>query len=146
MDPGARIWPFKPMLGRQAFDTQPSVLLHTHAYWRETDTAFWVCFDQAKATRAAADDLGTDYSGEFDFVYAKIYWPATHMVAPVEQVRIETVAMPALKITGFKTIDLKAGQKAISQPKNRGAWAADTTLDLPLRARRQAAIDRRRHP
>ena len=81
-DPAARIWPFKRMLGRQAFDTERNVLLHSQVYGPQTDTAFWTNFDWSKSLQAAADYLGTGYSGSFDFVDTHMYWPITHMVAP----------------------------------------------------------------
>ncbi|MEG4643751.1 tetrathionate reductase family octaheme c-type cytochrome [Paracoccus sp. APAP_BH8] len=83
-DPDARIWPFKRMAGRQAFDTERNVLLHSQVYGPQTDTAFWTNFDWAKALQAAARYMGTDYSGKFDFVDTRMYWPITHMVAPAE--------------------------------------------------------------
>lgn len=84
-DPDARIWPFKRMLGRQAYDSQRNVLIQSHVYGPQTDTAFWTNFDWAKALQAASDYLGTDYSGQFGFVDTRMYWPITHMVAPADQ-------------------------------------------------------------
>ncbi|MDR5652261.1 tetrathionate reductase family octaheme c-type cytochrome [Ruixingdingia sedimenti] len=83
-DPGSRIWPFKRMEGRQAYDTERMVLLHSQVYGPETDTAFWTNFDWSKSLQAASDYLGTDYSGKFDFVDTQMYWPITHMVAPAD--------------------------------------------------------------
>ncbi len=81
-DPGARIWPFKAMDGRQAFDTELNTLMHTQVYGPTTVSAFWTNFDWAKSIEAAATYVGQPYSGKFDFVDTKMYWPITHMVAP----------------------------------------------------------------
>ena len=83
-DPNSRIWPFKRMEGRQAYDKQRDVLVHTNVFGPDTDTAFWTNFDWAKAIDAGMKKAGRDYSGEFDFVDTYMYWPITHMVAPKE--------------------------------------------------------------
>jgi len=81
-DGKSRIWPFKRMEGRQAYDTQLNNLVYTHVYGPTTDTAFWTNFDWSKSIKAAMDYVGEPYSGEFDFVDTYMYWPITHMVAP----------------------------------------------------------------
>lgn len=83
-DPGSRIWPFKRMVGRQAYDKKFLNLVHNQVYGPETDTAFWTNFDYAKSIKAAMDYIGQPYSGEFGFVDTVMYWPITHMVAPKE--------------------------------------------------------------
>ena len=84
-DGKSRIWPFKRMEGRQAYDKQLNHLVYNHVYGPETDTAFWTNFDWSKSIKAAMDYVGEPYSGEFDFVDTHMYWPITHMVAPKEQ-------------------------------------------------------------
>jgi hypothetical protein len=81
----SRIWPFKAMQGRQAYDTDLNHLLFTHTYGPTTDTAFWTNFDWDKSIKAAMDYVGMPYSGKYDFVDTQMYWPITHMVAPAEQ-------------------------------------------------------------
>lgn len=81
-DPNARIFPFKRMEGRQAYDTRLNKLVYNHVYGPDTDTALWSNFDWPKSIRAAMDYMGVEYSGEFDFVDTYMYWPITHMVAP----------------------------------------------------------------
>lgn len=83
-DGKSRIWPFKRMEGRQAYDSQLNKLVYNHVYGPETDTAFWSNFDWSKSIQAAMDYVGEPYSGEFDFVDTHMYWPITHMVAPKE--------------------------------------------------------------
>ncbi|MBA85029.1 tetrathionate reductase family octaheme c-type cytochrome [Thalassobius sp. S69A] len=84
-DPDSRIWPFKRMDGRQAYDKVHNNLVYTHVWGPTTDTAFWTNFDWAKAIDAGMKAAGQPYSGEFDFVDTYMYWPITHMVAPSEQ-------------------------------------------------------------
>jgi len=83
-DGKSRIWPFKRMEGRQAYDTQLNHLVYTQVYGPKTDTAFWTNFDWSKSIKAAMDYVGAPYSGKFDFVDTYMYWPITHMVAPKE--------------------------------------------------------------
>ena len=78
----SRIWPFKRMEGRQAFDTDSNKLAYSYVWGPTTDTAFWTNFDWPKAIEAGMKAAGQDYSGNFDFVDTQMYWPITHMVAP----------------------------------------------------------------
>ncbi|MGM0677343.1 tetrathionate reductase family octaheme c-type cytochrome [Ectothiorhodospira marina] len=88
-DPRARIWPFKVMQGRQPYDTQYEILLLAQLFGRD-DNAFWRGYDwdkaiisgMAEARRAGQTDA--TYSGSFDFVDTRMYWPVNHMVAPKE--------------------------------------------------------------
>jgi octaheme c-type cytochrome (tetrathionate reductase family) len=80
----SRIWPFKRMEGRQAYDSGFNKLAYSHVWGPTTDTAFWTNFDWAKAIEAGMTAAGKEYSGEFDFVDTHMYWPITHMVAPAE--------------------------------------------------------------
>ncbi|QKV17016.1 tetrathionate reductase family octaheme c-type cytochrome [Oricola thermophila] len=83
-DGKSRIWPFKRMEGRQAYDSKLNNLVYTNVYGPETDTAFWTNFDWSKAIEAAMEKADLPYSGEFGFVDTYMYWPITHMVAPSE--------------------------------------------------------------
>ncbi len=82
---GARIWPFKRMIGRQAYDSGNNKLAYSHVWGPETDTAFWTNFDWAKAVEAGMKAAGQEYSGEYGFVDTHMYWPITHMVAPATE-------------------------------------------------------------
>ncbi|MEQ9693882.1 tetrathionate reductase family octaheme c-type cytochrome [Shimia sp. SDUM112013] len=83
-DGSSRIWPFKRMEGRQAYDKVNENLVYTHVWGPTTDTAFWTNFDWAKAIDAGMKAANQPYSGEFGFVDTYMYWPITHMVAPAE--------------------------------------------------------------
>ncbi|WP_319823704.1 tetrathionate reductase family octaheme c-type cytochrome [Thalassovita sp.] len=80
----SRIWPFKRMEGRQAYDTVNNTLVYTHVWGPKTDTAFWTNFDWGKAVEAGMKAANQPYSGQFGFVDTYMYWPITHMVAPAE--------------------------------------------------------------
>lgn len=81
---GNRIWPFKRMEGRQAYDSQLNELVYTQVWGPDTDTALWTNFDWAKAIDAGMKAAGEEYSGEFGFVDTHMYWPIAHMVAPAK--------------------------------------------------------------
>jgi octaheme c-type cytochrome (tetrathionate reductase family) len=86
-EPGAkdaRIFPFKQMIGKQAYDTERNVLLYNHVYGPGDGTALWSYFDWEKSLKAGMDYVGLEYSGKFDFIDTHMYWPITHMVAPKE--------------------------------------------------------------
>ena len=84
-DARSRIFPFKRMVGRQAYDAELNKLVYNHVYGPATDTALWTNFDWEKSIKAAMDYVGDDYSGKFGFVDTYMYWPITHMVAPAEE-------------------------------------------------------------
>ncbi|WP_417269834.1 tetrathionate reductase family octaheme c-type cytochrome [Celeribacter sp.] len=81
----SRIWPFKQMIGRQAYDAGFNKLAYSHVWGPTTDTAFWTNFDWGKAIEAGMKAAGSEYSGEFGFIDTHMYWPITHMVAPSEE-------------------------------------------------------------
>jgi len=84
-DPGARIWPFKRMAGRQAYDTGTNRLVATNVWGPGTDSAYWTNFDWGRSIAAAMEYLGEPYSGSYGFVDTYMYWPITHMVAPAAE-------------------------------------------------------------
>lgn len=84
-DPEARIYPFKRMRGKQAYDTVNENLLLNNVYGPDGDTALWTNFDWEKSLAAAMATTDTPYSGQFDFVETEMWWPTTHMVAPASE-------------------------------------------------------------
>ncbi|MBN9673276.1 tetrathionate reductase family octaheme c-type cytochrome [Roseibium aggregatum] len=83
-DPGSRIYPFKRMRGKQAYDRDNNNLVLTNVFGPETDTAFWTNFDWDKSISAAMAKTDVPYSGNYDFVETEMWWPTTHMVAPAK--------------------------------------------------------------
>ena len=84
-DPNARIFPFKQMIGRQAYDSVRNVLAYNNVYGPTNGTALWSNFDWEKSLKAGMAYAGVEYSGEFGFVDTHMYWPITHMVGPAEE-------------------------------------------------------------
>lgn len=83
-DPDSRIWPFKVMKGKQPYDTKYQTLLVTHVFG-DDDTALWSNFNWPKALKAGSEMSGVPFSGHYDFVETRMYWPITHMVPPADQ-------------------------------------------------------------
>ncbi len=83
-DPDSRIWPFKRMLGRQAYDAGTNHLVYNHVFGAD-DTALWTNLDWDKAVAAGQKAVGREFSGKVGFVDTAMYWPITHMVAPREE-------------------------------------------------------------
>lgn len=81
-DPDAVIYPFKRMLGRQAYDEINEYLLLNNVFGPEGDTALWTNFDWAKSLAAGMAETDVPYSGQFAFTDTEMWWPTTHMVAP----------------------------------------------------------------
>lgn len=81
-DGQSRIWPFKRLIGRQAYDSVNDHLIYSQVWGPTTDTAFWTNFDWGKAIAAGMKAAGMPYSGQYGFVDTHFYWPITHMVAP----------------------------------------------------------------
>jgi len=83
-DEDSVIYPFKLMKGRQAYDTENRYLLLADLYGPGSDSAFWANFDWSRALAAGMRDSGVAFSGKYDFVETKMWWPTSHMVAPAE--------------------------------------------------------------
>lgn len=83
-DPKSRIWPFKKMGGKQAFDTQRNTFVYTNLFG-QNDTAYWTNFNWDKAIEAGMKAMGQPYSGSYAFVETSMFWPLNHMVAPKDK-------------------------------------------------------------
>ena len=83
-DPGARIWPFKVMRGKQPYDPVNNTLVVNHVYG-DDDTSLWKNYDYDKSIKAGMDYAGLPYSGKYDFIPTRMNWFITHMVAPKEK-------------------------------------------------------------
>lgn len=83
-DPDARIWPFKVMRGKQPYDKKNKILALPHLFGKDKN-AYWGNFDWNKAIATGMQSRDNmEYSGEYDFVETRYYWPILHMVAPKE--------------------------------------------------------------
>ncbi|MBN2503280.1 MAG: tetrathionate reductase family octaheme c-type cytochrome [Anaerolineales bacterium] len=79
-DPDARIWPMKSRIGILPYDK--SSLTFVIPQLSGSDAAYWNSYDWNQAITAGMNYIGAEYSGNFDFVETKMYWPITHMIAP----------------------------------------------------------------
>jgi len=112
-DRDSRIWPLRVVEGRQAYDTERLQMLAAHVWGPTTSTAFWTNFDWAAAIAAAMDYLGEDYSGSFDFVDTRMYWPITHMVAPAEEaLGCESCHAPQARMAGITGVYMPGREMA----------------------------------
>lgn len=84
-DPASRIWPFKVMRGKQAYDTELKTLLINHIAGKDDPTAFWNGFDWEASLKAGTSYAGQPFSGKWGFVETVMAWPITHMVAPKDK-------------------------------------------------------------
>ncbi len=82
-DPNSRIWPFKVMRGKQAYDVELNTLAAVHTFGKD-DSAYWRKYDWNKAIEAGMKAVGAEFSGQLGFVETEMAWPITHMVAPKE--------------------------------------------------------------
>jgi octaheme c-type cytochrome (tetrathionate reductase family) len=80
-DPTARIYPFKPMRGRQMADAVNNTLIIPHLFG---PGGFWKELDWQKAFADGMAAAGLPYSGEFKWVETVMYWGLTHETMPAE--------------------------------------------------------------
>jgi octaheme c-type cytochrome (tetrathionate reductase family) len=79
-DSAAKIWPFKVHRAKQPYDTVYNYLLQPKTVG---EGGFWTDFDWDQALRLGSQMVGMNYSGEYDFAETEMFWPITHMVAPI---------------------------------------------------------------
>ncbi|ARE38392.1 Octaheme tetrathionate reductase [Rhodovulum sp. P5] len=116
-DGRSRIWPFKRMEGRQAYDAGLNHLVYSNVWGPTTDTAFWTNFKWDKAIEAGMKAAGKEYSGEYGFVDTYMYWPITHMVAPADK----ALECQECHADGGRLANLAGFYMPGSQPKSVGA-------------------------
>ena len=83
-DKDARIWPFKVMRGKQAYDKVNNTMAIAHLFGKDKD-AYWKSYSWSKSLASAMKAAGEEFSGEYDFMETEMYWPLAHMVAPKEE-------------------------------------------------------------
>jgi octaheme c-type cytochrome (tetrathionate reductase family) len=85
-DKDSKIIPVKIHVGDQIYDKVYKTLIQPKLYAAEQgDSAFWMDFDWGKAAEAGMKKIGLPYSGEYDFVETKMYWPVNHMVSKKDE-------------------------------------------------------------
>jgi octaheme c-type cytochrome (tetrathionate reductase family) len=83
---GAKIYPFKKMVGNQPADANNNTILVPHLFgMKGGPNPFWVTYDWNLALQDGAAYAGQTYTGEFEFVDTVMYLAVNHEVAPKEQ-------------------------------------------------------------
>ncbi|MEJ2515580.1 MAG: tetrathionate reductase family octaheme c-type cytochrome [Gammaproteobacteria bacterium] len=84
--PGAKIYPFKKMIGNQPADVANNKILVPHLWGTITgDNPFWGAYDWNLALQDGANYTGEPYSGEYFFIDTLMYLSVNHEIAPKEQ-------------------------------------------------------------
>ncbi len=81
-DKKARIYPFKVMRGKQAFDPKYKTLMVVHQIG---DDGYWRTFDWKKSAEIGMKAAGLPFSGEVDFIETKMFWRINHMVSGADE-------------------------------------------------------------
>lgn len=83
-DKTAKIIPVKVYKARQIYDPVNKTLILPHLFGKDS-TAYWGNYDWNKAAETGMKSMGLPYSGKYTFVPTTMYWPVSHMVAPMEE-------------------------------------------------------------
>jgi len=81
-DENAKITPFKLMRGKQIYDSKNRYLITPKMFG---EGGYWSSFDWNKAAELGMVTSNLAYSGKYNFVETKMYWPINHMVAPARK-------------------------------------------------------------
>ncbi|UCG98279.1 MAG: tetrathionate reductase family octaheme c-type cytochrome [Burkholderiales bacterium] len=77
--PGAKITPFKRMVGKQPYDAGSGVIAIPHLFGRG---GYWQTYDWSSAIADGMKTAGLSYSGKYGWVETDMYWKVNHMVVP----------------------------------------------------------------
>ncbi len=81
-DKDARIFPFKVMRGKQAYDPVNKTLLVVRQI---EEDGFWQTFDWKRSAEIGMKTAGLPFSGEVDFIKTTMYWRINHMVSEASE-------------------------------------------------------------
>jgi octaheme c-type cytochrome (tetrathionate reductase family) len=79
-DPKSKLYPFKLMRGKQAYDSGRNVIAFVQVFGAPGSDAYWQKYDWNLAIAAGMKAAGEPYSGKYGFVETSMYWPVHHMV------------------------------------------------------------------
>ena len=86
--PGAKLYPFKKMIGRQPADAVNDRLVVPHLFGKGPgENPFWAKFDWDLAIQEGTAYAGQEYSGQYTFVNTVMYLKVSHEIAPAGQAR-----------------------------------------------------------
>jgi octaheme c-type cytochrome (tetrathionate reductase family) len=80
-DPGSKITPFKVMEGKQIYDATNNYMVIPKLYG---EGGYWQTYDWGSAAKLGMESVDLDFSGNYEFINTKMYWPINHMVASAE--------------------------------------------------------------
>jgi octaheme c-type cytochrome (tetrathionate reductase family) len=80
-DPNARIFPFKPMRGKQMADAKHDYLIVPHLFG---PGGYWQTLDWQSSFQNGMKTVGLDYSGEYKWVETLMYWGLNHETMPAK--------------------------------------------------------------
>ena len=81
-DKKARIYPFKVMRGKQAYDPKYKTLAVVHQI---DDDGYWHTFDWKKSVEIGMKAANLPFSGKIDFVETQMFWRINHMVSEASE-------------------------------------------------------------
>jgi len=85
-DPGSKIIPVKIHRAKQIYDPVTRMLVQPKLYGdKKGQGAFWQDFDWNRASEEGMKSVGLPYSGRYEFIETKMYWPVNHMVSPKDK-------------------------------------------------------------
>ena len=99
-DSESRIYPFKPMRGKQMADAKYNTFITPHLFGPE---GYWTTLDWEKAFEIGMKAAGLPYSGEYKWVETIMYWGLNHETMPAGAALGCAQCHEAL--TGTKTCD-----------------------------------------
>jgi len=79
-DPKSKIYPFKIMRGKQAYDAGNNTIAFVQVFGAPGSDAYWQKYDWNLAIAAGMKAAGQPYSGKYGFVETTMVWPVHHMV------------------------------------------------------------------
>ena len=80
-DEKSRIFPFKPMRGKQMADAKNNVMIVPHLFG---PGGYWKTLDWQKAFEDGMKAAGLEYSGEYKWVDTEMYWGLHHETMPAK--------------------------------------------------------------
>ena len=79
-NPKSKIYPFKVMRGKQAYDSGNKTIAYVQVFGPPGSDAYWQKYDWNLAIAAGMKAAGQPYSGKYGFVETYMVWPVHHMV------------------------------------------------------------------
>lgn len=81
----AKIWPFKVMEGKQPYDPVNNTFIIPKLFGPPGSGAYWADWDWGKSAEAGMKAAGVPYSGKYDWIETRMYWPLTHLILEKEK-------------------------------------------------------------